>query len=219
MQHPRFITFEGIDGSGKTTQIQHFVRKLQQHNFSVLALREPGDTPISELIRSILLSPESYNLTPKTELLLFSCSRSQLVDTVIRPALENGDIVICDRYTDSTVAYQAFGRQIPLHIVQECNNIATEGLMPTLTFYIDVPLEIAKQRMAKNRKQTDRFESDKDDFYYRVQEGYEYLLQTEPHRIVRLDGTQPVHILEQQIWEIAQQKLPWLSAAIQRIER
>ncbi len=212
-QHPKFLSFEGIDGSGKTTQAKIFVAKIRQLGLTCHLLREPGNTPVSEHIRSLLLERSTYHLTPKTELLLFSASRSQLVDTVIVPALDQGEVVVCDRFTDSSIAYQAFGRQLPLETVEACNAIATGGLLPILTFYLRLPIEIAQQRMQQARSQQDRFESSQREFYHRVVEGYEYLAQTEPHRFIPIDATRSVEWIATQIWNIAQQRLPWLSTA------
>ncbi len=211
MQHPKFISFEGIDGSGKTTQAKRLAKTLQHLGFSVHLLREPGNTPVSEHIRSLLLDRSTYHLTPKTELLLFSASRSQLVDTVIQPLLERGDVVICDRFTDSSIAYQAFGRKLPLDIVQQCNRIATNDLQPILTVYLRIPLEIAQQRMQQTRNTQDRFEASKTEFYQRVIEGDEFLVQTEPDRVFAIDATQPVDQIAAEIWTILQQRLPWLA--------
>ncbi len=195
-----FITFEGIDGCGKSTQAKLLEERLRStQEKPVVFVRDPGNTGISEAIRAILLDKAHHSLTSRTELLLFSAARAQLVDTVIRPALEQGSIVIADRFTDSTIAYQAFGRGLSLADIHYANTVATGGIVPTLTFFLDVPLRQAKERCSA--KNADRMESAGDAFFERVIEGYRHLTNVEAQRIKLLDAMLSVEILHESIWE------------------
>lgn len=197
-----FISFEGIDGSGKSTQAQLLVQRLQDAGRDVLYIREPGNTSLSEAIRALLLDRDYHDMTARTELLLFAASRAQLVETVLRPALARGCVVVCDRYTDSTVAYQAFGRGLPLEDIERCNAVATGGLLPDCTFYIDIPLAEAQQRAeAGGRGAGDRIERAGGDFFARVIEGYRYLAAAQPERVVRIDGCRAVETICAEICE------------------
>jgi dTMP kinase len=189
------ITFEGIDGAGKSTQAIKLKRHLQERGREVLTLREPGGTPVAEQIRELLL--ESRNdITPVGELLLFSASRAELVQKVIRPALENGDEVILDRFFDSTTAYQGYGRGLDLDMLGEINRIASCGLVPDITFYLDLTPEDALMRkfsekslpLAFDSEELDRMESSGLDFYRRVREGYHKIVGENPQRIVMIDA-------------------------------
>jgi dTMP kinase len=183
-----FLTLEGIDFSGKSTQAKMLVDALSRER-AVCFLREPGGTPISERIRSILLDKKNLDLTDRAELLLFSASRAQLVAGVIRPALANGEIVICDRYYDSTTAYQGAGRGLPMDAVRAINTFATGGLAPDLTLFIDIPVDEIERRRAAAGKGFDRMEAAGREFFGRVRDGYIALAAAEPHRFVRIDGT------------------------------
>ncbi len=183
-----FLTLEGIDFSGKSTQAKLLVDALSRER-AVCFLREPGGTPISERIRSILLDKKNLELTDRAELLLFSASRAQLVTGVIRPALARGEIVICDRYYDSTTAYQGAGRGLPMDAVRTINAFATGGLVPDLTLFIDIPVEEIERRRAAAGKGFDRMEAAGREFFQRVRDGYIALAASEPDRFVRIDGT------------------------------
>lgn len=183
-----FLTLEGIDFSGKSTQAKMLVDALSGER-AVCFLREPGGTPISERIRTILLDKKNLALTDRAELLLFSASRAQLVAGVIRPALERGEIVICDRYYDSTTAYQGAGRGLPMDAVRAINTFATGGLAPDLTLFIDIPVDEIEHRRAAAGKGFDRMEAAGREFFQRVRDGYCALAAAEPHRFVRIDGT------------------------------
>lgn len=203
-----FISFEGIDCSGKSTQAHLLVEVLRAAGREVMYIREPGNTVLSEAIRGLLLDKHNNDMTARTELLLFSASRAQLVETVIRPALERNAVVVCDRYTDSTVAYQAFGRGIPLEDIEKCNAVATGGLLPHLTLYIDIPLAEADTRSELAGKNGgDRIERAGTQFFGRVVEGYNFLVQTQSSRVQRMDGCLAVEVLHEKIVETVEQRL------------
>ncbi len=181
-----FITFEGIDGSGKTTQIGLLSEYFEKQGKKVIVLREPGGTPFSESIREILLHSKE-NISPLSELFLFNAARANLVENVIKPALEKSEVVICDRFYDSTTAYQGYGRGLPVDDVMYCNMMATESLIPDLTFYIDIPLDMSHER--NHKKIHDRMESSGDDFFKKVIVGFNELADSYPDRIKRISGT------------------------------
>jgi dTMP kinase len=181
-----FITFEGIDGCGKTTQLKKLADYLTKTGKNVMTIREPGGNKFSESIRELLLD-KSNNLSPVTELLLFEAARSHLVETVIKPALSDGVIVLSDRFYDSTTAYQGFGRGLDMDDVIQCNAIATGALKPDITFYLDVPLEVAAQRSGNREK--DRIELAGNSFFERVRLGFRELAKMESHRIIQIDAT------------------------------
>ena len=186
-----FISFEGIDGSGKSTQLGLLRGWLEGRGRTVVTVREPGATHLSESIREILLS-NKQTITPTAELLLFSAARTQLVETVIRPALERGDVVLCDRFVDSTTAYQGYGRQLDLNEVALCNSLATHAVIPAVTFFIDVPYDEAQLRMQfhPTSGEPDRMERSGRDFYERVRGGYHSIAENEPQRFVIVNGVQ-----------------------------
>lgn len=186
-----FISFEGIDGSGKSTQLMMLREWLESHGHRVVTVREPGATLLSESIREILLS-NRQSITPTAELLLFSAARTQLVETVIRPALEKGEVVLCDRYVDSTTAYQGYGRRLDLREVTLCNSLATQGVMPSVTFFIDVPYDEAQLRMQFHPAagEPDRMERSGREFFDRVRDGYHAIARNEPDRFVIINGVQ-----------------------------
>jgi dTMP kinase len=181
-----FITFEGIDGSGKTTQIKLLQTYLEKKGIAVLTLREPGGNAFSEQIRELLLNSK-HKISSRTELLLFEAARAQLVDSVIKPALTEGKIVISDRFYDSTTAYQAFGRGLPLEEVNFCNMFATGGLKPDITFYLKISLEESKKRA--HYRFYDRIEQSGDIFFQKVIEGYNYIASREPERFIVIDAS------------------------------
>ncbi len=174
----RLITFEGIDGSGKSTQIARLQHSLETRGYRVLVVREPGGTPISEQIRELLLHSDSAELHPRTEALLFSAARSQLVHEVMLPALAAGAIVICDRYADSSIAYQGYGRELPLEEIITTQKFATSDLRPDLKVLLDVPVEISSER--KSQDPADRMEGAGETFMARVREGYLRLARSQP---------------------------------------
>jgi dTMP kinase len=183
-----FITFEGLDFCGKSTQVQLLEKYLIENGKQVKIIREPGGTVISEKVRDILLDKKNSEMSIETELILFAGSRSQLVQEVIIPALEKNVYVISDRFHDSSIAYQAFGRKIDLDFVTGLQKFVIGKAVPDLTFFIDVPIDEMVNRMSKVKKvELDRIESAKIDFYERVRNGYLYLAEKEK-RFSRIDG-------------------------------
>ncbi len=179
-----FVTFEGVDGSGKTTQAGLLVDALRGEGRQVVATREPGGTPLGEQIRDLLLHGD--DVAPWTEATLFAAARAQLVADVIRPALDRGEDVVCDRFIDSSLAYQGIARGLGVDRVLELNVIATGGLLPDRTFFLELPLDQAKERRGD---EPDRMEAEGDDFAARVQEAYRELAQIFQRRVVPIDAT------------------------------
>jgi dTMP kinase len=185
----RFITFEGPEGCGKTTQARRLAAALEALGQPVLLTREPGSTPIAEQIRVVLLAPDNHGMLPLTELFLYLAARFQHTAEVIRPALAAGVTVVCDRYSDSTLAYQGFGHGLPLAEVERMDGMATGGLRPDLTVYLDLPVEIGLAR--KQGAQWNRIEAQALAFHERVRAGYHELIERAPDRFVVLDGQRP----------------------------
>ncbi len=183
----KFITFEGIDGSGKTTQINLLEAKLSQQGISTLILREPGGTKLSEKIRGILLDRKNINLSPSAESLLFVAARTQLMAEKIKPSLERNQFVICDRYADSTIAYQGYGRGLNVKYLEELNKFATDSIQPDITIILDVDPEKAAIRMASDVP--DRLESAGINFFLKVRKGYYEIARRYPQRCVIIDGS------------------------------
>ena len=187
-----FITFEGIDGCGKTTQFRMLGTWLRDHGKDVIETVEPGGTAIGQQIRKILLDPASADIQPRTELLLYFASRAQNVDQVIRPALESGRIVLCDRFTDSTLVYQGSGRGIDTKVVLDLDRIACRGLKPDLTLLIDIDIETSLTRAKRRNDRVGQAESRIDEesaaFHERVRDGYLALARSEPERFIVIDG-------------------------------
>jgi len=182
-----FITFEGNDGSGKTTQIRLLSEYLKEKGIEVVLTREPGGTPIGEQIRSILLDKANKDMHPVTEMILYAASRAQLVNTLIRPAIEEGKAVICDRFVDSSYAYQAMGRGLGLKAVRTVNSYAIGDCMPDITFFMDIDADTAMQRRNASGEEADRMESEKMEFHRSVYEGYKNLISLYPERIKPID--------------------------------
>jgi len=194
-----FISFEGIDFSGKSTQIELLKDYLVEHGKKVEVLREPGGTEISEKIRNILLDNKNLEMFGEAELLLFSASRAQLVREKIRPYLEKGIYVISDRFHDSSTAYQGYGRGVPLGIVDNVHSLAIGDTIPELTFFIDIPVGIANERRKKKSKgKLDRIELADLEFYNRVRSGYLEIARKE-ERFKVIDGTQNIETIQNQI--------------------
>lgn len=195
-----FITFEGLDFSGKSTQARLLSERLSQENFNVLVLREPGGTEIGEKIRSILLDKQTSGMTDTSELFLFSASRSQLVEEVIKPALEGSMIVVCDRFYDSTTAYQGSGRGLSEEAINVINTFATAGLVPDVTFFLDLTLPELEKRMLRSKSGKDRMESNGQGFYEKVRECYLSLARKEK-RFVVIDAIQSIEEIHEAVWQ------------------
>jgi dTMP kinase len=192
MKEGLFITFEGIDGCGKTTQITKAEQYLLQKGISCFVTREPGGTKIGEKIRDLILSTENREMKNSCELLLYLAARAQHVEEKILPALMKGVTVLCDRYQEATFAYQGFGRGYPLDILQRLNKFASSDLTPRMTFIFDISVACAFERIKKSGKKPDRLEKSSMDFYQRIREGYLALASSHPKRIILLQGDKPV---------------------------
>ena len=205
MSAGRFITFEGIDGCGKTTQLRMLAQRLRDRGLDVVETVEPGGTSIGRQIRKILLDPANAGLQPRAELLLYFASRAQNVDEVIRPALEAGRTVLCDRFTDSTLVYQGCGRGLDTEVVRELDRIACRGLRPDVTILIDIDPEtsLARARRRNERAGSDESRIDDEDaaFHERVRRGYLALAKSEPDRIIAIDGAAGVDEVARSIRE------------------
>lgn len=186
-----FITMEGPDGSGKTTQIELLKTYLESKGYDIVITREPGGTVISEAIRAIILNTEYQEMSHMTELLLYASARAQLVNQVIKPALEEGKAVICDRFVESSAVYQGIGRGLGVSTVYEVNNYALGDVKPKLTIFMDLDAEEGIKRK-KNQTELDRMEMEDLSFHKRVVEGYRQLAQFYPERIVPVDATLPI---------------------------
>jgi dTMP kinase len=198
----KFITFEGGEGSGKSTLIERLVTRLRQKGYHVLIAREPGGTEVGEQIRHILqYSHQSVAMVPETELLLFCASRAQLVREVIEPSRNDGHVVICDRFFDSTTVYQGVGRKIDPSAVAAINNFAVGVSLPDLTLVIDLDPRIGLER-ARGRELFDRMENQSLEFYDRVRQGYLDLARREPGRVKVIDGSQTIEVIAEQIWTL-----------------
>ncbi len=197
-----FITFEGLDFSGKSTQVAILKKYLEDLGRKILLIREPGGTEISEKIRDLLLDKENSEMNDKTELLLFYSSRSQLIREVIRPKLKEGYFVLSDRFHDSSTAYQGYGRGLNLDFIEKLNEFVLGETVPDITFFIDVPLDvIQKRKELKNGLVLDRIESSDDDFYTRVREGY-YQISEKEDRFKIIDGSRNIEIIFEEIRSI-----------------
>ncbi len=186
-----FISLEGSDGCGKSTQIALLKEHLQRRGFEVVLTREPGGCPISERIREVILSLDSKGMSDECEALLYAASRVEHVREVVEPALKSGKIVICDRFLDSSIAYQAYGRELGEAFVRQINEPATRRALPELTLLLEVNRDQARRRMAQGAP-LDRLEIEKEDFFARVQQGYDALAKAEPDRIVRIDASKGI---------------------------
>ncbi len=194
-----FITFEGGEGSGKSVQSRTLFRRLEKLAVPALLTHEPGGTVLGQKLARLLKYARDTGISPMTELLMFNASRAQLVGEVMRPGLKAGKVVICDRYTDSTIAYQHYGRGLDLTLVRTINDAATGGLTPDLTVLLDVPVELGLAR--KGDKKPDRFEKEDMAFHRRVREGYLKMAASEPRRWLVIDARLPKEKIAGIIWE------------------
>jgi dTMP kinase len=215
-----FITFEGTEGSGKTTQIALLADRLRSMGHRVRTLREPGGTPIGEEIRHTLKhSPANHAMTPEAELLLMNASRAQLVREVIRPALAAGEVVLCDRFYDSTTAYQGYGRQLDLQMVADLIEVAVGETRPDLTLLFLVPHEVSEARRLARQPtlplpfKRDRFEEADRSFFGRVAQGYQAIADAEPQRVRQFDATGDVAEIQAAIWTLVEPLIARLKPA------
>jgi len=210
----RLISFEGGDGSGKTTQLKLLDNYLASRGKSCLSTREPGGTTLGEMIRKILLEAGKVEIASPTELFLYLADRAQHVHEVIRPALASGRLVLCDRFTDSTLAYQGYGRGVDLDMLRRLNQVASHGITPDVTFLLDCPVEVGLSRTAQRNmnlksggSREDRFEQERADFHERVRRGFLELARAEPQRIYVLDASRPTEEVHHEIKKIVDEKL------------
>ncbi len=195
---PLLISFEGIDGSGKSTQCKMLYHELLDRGYGVHLFREPGGTLISEKIRDILLDRENMGMSPVTEMLLYFASRNQLITEKVLPALERGEIVLLDRFVDSTLAYQGYGRDLPLESIHKVAEVAIGSVTPDLTILVDTPLETAETRM--DSRELDRLEAENADFKQRTRNGYLQLVEQDPARFLVLDGRSGIEVLKEEVF-------------------
>jgi dTMP kinase len=211
MRRLPFITFEGSEGSGKSTQVKRLAARLERSGVPYLVTREPGGTPIGETIRELLqFASHNSDMTPETELLLFEASRSQLVREIIKPALEQGMCVIADRFFDSTTAYQGAARKLDRETVERLNVFAAGDCIPDVTFVLDIDATSAKSRMQEPRRQ-DRMEQEPDEFYERVRQAYRDLAIRESNRVVLINGARNADEIENEIWKMLCSRFPNLN--------
>lgn len=214
-----FITFEGIEGSGKTTQIRLLAKHLQQQGIKVLRTREPGGCPIADQIRGILLNPANAAMIPQTELLLYAAARAQHIEEIVQPALQSGRMVLCDRFTDATLAYQGAGRGLDPALIKRLNLLTAGGCHPDLTLLLDLPVEIGLSR-AIHREETQqdssegRFEREQLEFHQRIRRAYLSMAAAEPQRIRVIDAEQTPQQIAQQVAAIIDPFLPADSEAL-----
>ena len=197
-----FVTFEGIDGAGKTTQAERLAVFVSSQGRDVVLTREPGGTDVSEKIRAILLDKENHHMTGLTEMFLYMASRAQLTEEVIKPALKKGSVVISDRFMDATLAYQGYGRSLDVDVIRKLNAVATLYMVPDVTIVVDLAPEICEERMSAMKKAADRLEGEGSHFLLRVREGYLKMAKQEPDRIRVIDGRQSIDEIEHEVQRI-----------------
>ena len=213
MARGKFITFEGPEGGGKTTQAKRLISKLQKSGYHVIYTREPGGTPTGEAIRDILQHDKAGEpIAAEAEVFLFAASRAQLVRRVIIPALERGVMVVCDRFADSTTAYQGYGRGFPVEQMLAINAFAIDGAVPDLTLLLDVPVALGFERIAERQRvlfeTADRMEREAREFHERVRNGYLELAARWPERFHRLDAGRDPEVVAGEVWEAVKRVLP-----------
>jgi len=206
MMRGYFITFEGTEGSGKSTQIEVLARHLIRHGHKVVTTREPGGTAFGEQIRRVLLSVKNRRLDPRAELFLYLASRTQHLEEVILPALKKGKIVLCDRFSDATVAYQGFGRQLDMKVVRTAVGYAAKGLSPDLTLLLDLDVRLGLARV-KDRGRSNRLDREQREFHQRVRLGYRRLARSEPGRIKIVEASRSPQDVAREIKKIVDRSL------------
>jgi dTMP kinase len=210
-----FITFEGSEGCGKSTQVQLLAERLERSGVPLLVTREPGGTPIGETIKDLLqFAPHGSGMTPETELLLFEASRSQLVRKTIRPALERGVCVVSDRFFDSTTVYQGVARKLDARVVEQLNAFAVDDCVPDVTFLLDLDAATARARMLRRVRPAtspDRMEKEPTEFYEKVRDAYRQLARREGKRIHLIDGAQAAKEIAEEIWQVLSERFSELA--------
>ena len=201
MTRGKFITIEGGEGAGKSTNIAFIRAFLEKHNIVVVETREPGGTELSEQIREILLDNKTRNMADDTELLLMFAARAQHIQEIIEPNLQQGNWVLCDRFTDATYAYQGGGRGIPMQRIADLENWVQGPLRPDLTIILDLPVEVGLER-AGNRSEPDRFEQESVDFFNRVRDTYLQRAKTHPERYAVIDASPQLNLVQQQLTDV-----------------
>lgn len=194
-----FITFEGLDFSGKSTQVKLLSERLTQSGVKNVVVRDPGGTAIGERIRTVLLDRKVHEMSDYTELFLFSASRSQLVHEIIKPTLDQGTVVVLDRFYDSTTAYQGWGRGLPVESIRTINRLASHGLVPDITYFIDIPVDEVERRMQRQKAGADRMEMSGRTFYEQARTGFLRLAQEEP-RFEVINGLLAIQDIHSRIW-------------------
>jgi dTMP kinase len=210
VERGKFITFEGLDGCGKSTQLEKLAAGLRDNKIDVVTTREPGGTVIGERIRAVLLDSRTAGLDPQAEMALMFASRAQLISEVIEPALKAGKWVVCDRFTDSTEAYQGGGRQIGTQAVLELHRVLCRNLWPDLTIFMDSDVNSSVRRARRRNKDAEndenRFEQESLAFFTRVREGFLAIAQREPQRVVKIDARPPIEAVHEEIVRVVQNK-------------
>ncbi len=203
-----FITFEGLDGAGKSTQINRLITRMQSARLNVVSTREPGGTRIGDKVRAILLNPEG-TICSEAEVFLYAASRAELVRTVIVPAINRGEVVLCDRFVDASLAYQGAGLGVGVQRVLEINTWATNGLLPDITFLFDLPVSVSKDRIIHSRQgeKPDRIEQRDNEYFIRVRDEFLRIAKADPNRVVILDATLSEDVLEKEIWRVVSNEL------------
>lgn len=211
------LSFEGIEGCGKSTQLRRLGDRLRSLGYLVIETREPGGSPISEQIRAILLDTGNRALDARCELLLYLASRAQHLSDIIRPSMEKGALVLCDRYADATLAYQGFGRRLGEPVIRQLNRFAAGGLVPDLTILLDIPVAIGLERK-RHAGEMDRLDLEDDIFHETVRKGYLRIARQEPRRVQVIDGTAPTDQVTQAVQRIVEERLCTSRKHLTRVE-
>jgi dTMP kinase len=218
-----FITFEGVEGSGKTTQIRRLKRYLTQKGVLCKVTREPGGCPIGEKIRKILLNPDHRKMVPLSELFLYEAARAQHVKEVVKPFLKKGIVVLCDRFSDATIAYQRYGRKVDPNLVERLNHLSSQGIKPDITILLDCPSHVGLKRALKRnrtlkKEREGRFETEKVQFHRRVRRGYLSIAKKEPHRVKVIDTREGEEKVFEKIREIVDEWIGFKEPRIQGVK-
>lgn len=204
-----FISFEGGEGTGKTTIITRLEEELKSSGYDVIKTREPGGSDIAEQIRAVILKKENTKMDYRTEVLLYAASRRQHLEEIVKPALQAGKVVLCDRYLDSSLAYQGYARGLGIKEVLEINQYATEGIMPILTVFIDLDPKVGLERIRKNDRVTDRLDKEKISFHEKVREGYLEVARMFPNRVKVVNGEKNKEEVYQEVKALVTDRIGW----------